>query len=440
MARGWKRLYQKKLTGFEHIFDRVSNGMALAIPHAAGEPQRLTAELKNQIKRFKNLSVYSQISYSSSLINEPGSEKHLSYRVSFIGPELRKMISRGQATCLPSHNFFAAKNILSGRWPVDVALIQVSPPNSKGYVSLNVSVDYIIPAIKKAKYVLAQVNKYAPYTFGEGEIPLSKITSFIEHDEPLIEYSLPKPGPAEKRIGKFIASLVPDGATLQMGIGMIPDATLLELGTKKNLGIHTEMFSDSVIPLIKKGVINGRVKKIDKGKIVASFLMGTKKLYDFVDKNRMILMKTLIYTNDPFIIAKNDRVISINSALEVDFSGQVAAESIGPYEYSGTGGQVDFVRGALRSKEGKAIIAFPSTAKGGKISRIVPQLTPGAIVTTTRDDIDYVITEYGIAELRGKSIGQRARSLIKIAHPKFRSKLEKEIKGKNKWSFIYQPQ
>lgn len=424
------------LKSFDEIFQPIKSDMHLVTGIAAGEPQKLLSELKKRINNWKNLSLYHQLSLSPHLITNPGREKHLSYRVGFIGPGLREVVSNGRATFLPSHNSAVPANFLKGIWSVDAALIQTSPPNKNGYLSLGVSVDYLQAAVQKARIVLAQVNRHMPYTYGDSLIPLSKITAFVEYDETLLELRWRKPGPVEKKIGRFVAQLIPDGATLQMGNGVIPDAILSQLENKKDLGIHTEMFSDNLIPLVKKGVITGAKKKIDKGKIVAGFVVGTKKVYDFVHRNRKVELRSWLYTNDPFIIAKNDRVVSINSALQIDFSGQVAAESLGDYEFSGTGGQVDFVRGARLSKEGKSIIALPSTAKKGEISRIVPQLSPGTIVTTTRDDVDYIVTEYGIAELKGKSLGERARLLTSLAHPKFRTKLGKAIKkGKNKWSF-----
>lgn len=433
----WKRNYERKKISFDKIFSPIKSGMHIVTGIAAGEPQKLLSELKKRIDQWDNLTIYNQLSRSPHLVLEPGQERHLGYRLGFIGAELRETVNKGRATYLPTHNSVVAKNFASGFWPVDVAIIQITPPNKNGLVSLGVSVDYILPALRQAKYVLAQVNSYLPFTYGDAVIPLSVITSLVECDELLLNLPFPKGGAVEKKIGKFIAQLIPNGATLQMGNGAIPDAILSELKDKKDLGIHTEMFSDNLVLLVKKGMINGKKKTIDKGKIVTGFVVGTEKVYDFVDRNKDVILKSWLYTNDPYIISKNQNVISINSALQVDLSGQVVAASIGDYEYSGTGGQVDFVRAAQLSKGGKSIIAFPATAKNGAISRIVPTLSAGAIVTTSRDDVDYIATEYGVVQLRGKSLGQRARLLANIAHPKFRPGLLKIIKsGKNKWAFV----
>lgn len=429
--------YKKLLTDFDGIFTKIKPGMHIVTGIAAGEPQKLLSEFKKRIKKWNNLSLYTQFSFLPDPIIEEGMEKHLKYKFGFISVKFRDFVNSGRATFMPSHNSNVPKNFLSGTWPVDVAIIQVSPPDKNGIVSLGVSVDYIEPALRKAKIVLAQVNKYMPYTLGDSQIPLSKITALVEYNEPLIEFNWTENGKVEDKIGKFVSSLIPNGATLQMGNGTIPDCILKHLGNKKDLGIHTEMFCDNLIPLIEKGIITGRKKKIDKGKIVTGFIVGTNKLYQYVSQNKKILFKNWLYTNDPYVIAKNDNFISINSAVEVDLCGQVAAESVGSYEFSGTGGQVDFIKGSRLSKGGKSIIALPSTAKKESISRIVPYLSQGAVVTTTRDDVDYVVTEYGIAELRGMSLGERARELLKISHPKFRLELEKIIgNGKNKWNII----
>lgn len=428
---------KNKKRDFDKLFSHIKSGMFLATGIAAGEPQKLLEEFKKRIKKWHGLRMYTQIPRNSHLVVEPGLNRHLFYNLGFISKELRDLVNRGEGTFMPSHNSLVPVNFINRVWPVDAVLIQTTPPDKHGNVSLGVSVDYIKPALTKAKIILAQINQHMPYTYGDSLIPLNRITAFIEHDEPLLELPFPKGGTVEKKIGKYIASLVPDGATLQLGNGAIPDAVLSELSNKKDLGIHSEMFSDNLIPLVEKGVITGARKNIDRGKIIAGFIMGTKKVYDFVHKNRKVLLKSWLYTNNIGKIAKNDRMISINSALEVDFTGQVSAESIGPYEFSGTGGQVDFVRGAQMSKEGKSIIAFKSTAKNDTVSRIVPYLSNGAIVTTTRHDVDYIVTEYGIAHLRGKSLSERARLLINISHPKFRKKYKKIIEStKNKWKTV----
>jgi 4-hydroxybutyrate CoA-transferase len=309
--------------------------------------------------------------------------------------------------------------------PVDVMLLQVTPPDEQGFCSYGLSADYTQAATESAKIVIAQMNSTFPRTSGI-KIHLDALTWIVECDRPTVELVSPKFGEVERRIGEYIASLVPDGATLQLGIGAIPEAALLCLRDKKDLGIHSEMFSDGVVALAEAGVITNKKKTINAGKFIVTFLMGTKKLYDFVNNNPAVEMHPVDYVNDSYIIGQHDNMIAINSALQVDLSGQINAEMIGEVQYTGVGGQVDFVRGAGRSKGGKAIIALPSTAAKGTISRICRSLDTGSAVTTSRNDVQYVITEYGIADLRGKTLQQRADALIGIAHPDFRAMLRGE--------------
>ena len=310
--------------------------------------------------------------------------------------------------------------------PVDVALIQVTPPDVHGFCSLGVSVDYTKGAAECAKVVIAQVNAKMPRTFGESLIHVSEIDYIVEASEQILQINPPKITEIERAIGENCAKLVEDGSTLQLGIGAIPDAVLMFLKDKKDLGIHSEMISDGVLDLIEAGVITNKMKTIHKGKIVVTFLMGTQRLYDFIDNNPMIEMYPVDYVNNPMVVAKNYKMVCINSCIQVDLMGQVCAESIGLRQFSGVGGQVDFCRGASMGENGKSIIAMPSTAAHGKISRIVSLLDEGAAVTTSRNDVHYIVTEYGIANLKGKSLKERARALINIAHPDFRSQLTEE--------------
>ena len=357
---------------------------------------------------------------------QPGMEKHFRHNALFVGGSTRKAVEEGRGDYTPCFFHEIPKLFTDGTLPVDVAFLQLSEPDENGVCSYGVSVDYTQPAAEAAKLVIAQINKNMPYTYGNG-INLKDIDYIVEKDEPLIELQPPKIGETEHKIGEYVASLIHDGDTLQLGIGAIPDAVLSFLGDKKDLGIHSEMFSDGVVDLARKGVITNKKKTIDQGKFVSCFLMGTKKLYDFVNNNPDVLMERVDYTNDPFVVAKIDNIISINSAMQVDLMGQVNAEMIGYKQFSGVGGQVDFVRGASRAKGGKAIIAMPSTAGHGKISKIVPLLDEGAAVTTSRNDVDYIITEFGIAPLKGHTLRQRAIALIKIAHPDFREGLIAEF-------------
>jgi 4-hydroxybutyrate CoA-transferase len=313
--------------------------------------------------------------------------------------------------------------------PVDIALIQVTPPDKEGFCSFGVSVDYTVAAAENARITIAQMNRNYPRTAG-ASIHVSKLTYIVEKDEPVIELNPPVIGDVEKLIGENVAALIPDGATLQLGIGAIPDAVLLFLKDKKDLGIHSEMFSDGAVVLAQAGVITNRKKTIHTGKFTASFLMGTRKLYDFIDNNANVELLPVEHVNDPYIIGQYVNMVSINSALQVDLMGQVNAEMIGSRQFSGIGGQVDFVRGVSRAKNGKSIIALPSTASNGKISRIACELDRGAAVSTSRNDVHYIVTEYGAANLRGKSLRQRADALIAIAHPDFRAALFEEAKAK----------
>lgn len=422
----WKEEYADKIVSVQEAVSHVQSGNRIVFSHACGEGQYLTDELVNQAERLENVEIVHMVAMGTAPYCQPGMEKHFRHNALFVGGSTRKAVEEGRADYTPCFFHEIPRLFTDGCLPVDVAFIQVSLPDERGYCSFGISVDYTQPAAQAAKLVIAQVNKNMPYTYGNG-IHLKDIDFIVEKDEPLIELPPPKIGETERKIGEYVASLIHDGDTLQLGIGAIPDAVLSFLGEKKNLGIHSEMFSDGVVDLARKGVITNKKKTIDQGKFVSCFLMGTKKLYDFVNNNPDVLMERVDYTNDPFVVAKIDNIISINSAMQVDLMGQVNAEMIGYKQFSGVGGQVDFVRGASRAKGGKAIIAMPSTAGHGKISKIVPLLDEGAAVTTSRNDVDYVITEFGIAPLKGRTLRQRAIALIKIAHPDFRDGLIAEF-------------
>ena len=342
----------------------------------------------------------------------------------FVGGNVRKNVQAGYADYIPIFLSETQKLYRSGVLPCDVAMIQVSPPDKHGFVSLGTSVDATLAAIECAKTVIAVVNKHVPRAFGDAMIPVSMIDHFVECDSMLEPAHFTEPSEIEAAIGRNCAGLIEDGATLQMGIGAIPNAVLAQLGNHKNLGIHTEMFADGVLPLVEKGVINGANKVIDKGKMVSTFLMGSQECYDFIDDNPMVAMMDVGYTNDPFVIAKNPKVTAINSALQVDITGQVCADSLGTKFYSGVGGQIDFIYGASLSQGGKAIIAMPSVTNKG-ISKIAPTLTAGAGIVTTRNHIHWFVTEYGAVNLYGKSLQERAKLMISVAHPSAREELDK---------------
>ncbi len=345
------------------------------------------------------------------------------HRALFIGGNAREAVNDGRADYVPIFLSDIPELFTSGVMRLDVALINVSPPDRHGYCSLGTSVDTALSAITAAKTVVAQLNRAMPRTLGDSFVHVDQIDLGVEVDQPPHEHATPQIGDVERRIGGFVAELVPDEATLQMGIGSIPAAVALALRDKRDLGIHTELFTDPVLDLVEAGAVTGRAKEINRGKIVSAFVMGSRRLYEFLDDNPMIEMRPVDYTNDTSVIRRFRRMVAINSALSIDLTGQVSADSIGTRFYSGVGGQMDFMRGAALAAEGRAIIALPSTAVGGRVSRIVPVLTEGAGVVTTRAHVRTVVTEYGVAELFGRSVRERAHALIAIAHPDFREEL-----------------
>ncbi|WP_322818926.1 acetyl-CoA hydrolase/transferase C-terminal domain-containing protein [Tepidiforma sp.] len=354
---------------------------------------------------------------------EPGMEGRFRHNALFIGPNVRAAVQEGRADYTPIFLSDIPRQFeRDGALPLDVAFIQVSPPDREGRCTLGVSVDCAMAAAIHARTVVAQVNGRMPRTFGHS-LDASFIDLAVEVDEPLPEVVLEEPGPEAMAIGRHVAGLVADGSTLQVGIGTVPSAVLRELAGHRDLGVHTEMFTQALLPLIREGVVNGARKSRDRGKVVSAFAVGNRELYDFVDWNPEVEFRPVDYTNDVGVIAAQERMVAINSALSVDLTGQVVADSIGPRFYSGIGGQVDFIRGAARSKGGVPIIALPSTAKGGTVSRICPELAPASGVVTTRGDVHWVVTEFGARNLHGRTIRERARMLIELAHPRFREEL-----------------
>lgn len=412
-------------TSPNEVVELIKSGDRVFVHSAAASPQVLINAMTERANELRDVEiVHLHIDGDAPYADE----KYLdSFHVNslFIGPNLRSATQKGNASYIPV--FLSEVPLLFRRkiLPLDVVLIQVSPPDAHGYCSLGVSVDATKAAIDTAKIILAQVNEQMPRTHGDGLIHISKIDRFTEVNEPIHTHILSEPTKIEKRIGEHIASLVKNGSTLQMGIGAIPNAALSELSHHKHLGVHTEMFSDGLIDLVERGVVDNSRKAVYPGKVVSAFAMGSQRLYDFMHDNPLIDMLDVVVTNDVTEIRKNPRVVAINSAIEVDITGQVCADSIGSRLYSGVGGQMDFMRGASLSDGGVPIIALPSTTRNGE-SRIVPFLKHGAGVVTTRAHVHYVITEYGIANLYGKSIRQRARALMGIAHPDHRDKIKFE--------------
>jgi acyl-CoA hydrolase len=345
----------------------------------------------------------------------------------FTGPALRRPIAEGRADFVPVFLSDIPALFESGQVPLDVAIVQLSPPDAHGLCSLGTSVDTARAAVDTARVVVAEINEQMPRTLGNAALPLARVTAFVHTDRPLLEHPAEPEGPVEARIGEVVAALVEDGATLQMGIGTIPDAVLKRLHDKHDLGVHTEMFSDGLIDLVERGVVTNRLKKVHPQRTVTSFVAGTKRLFDFVHDNPQVEFHACDRTNDTALIRKNDRVVAINSALQVDLTGQVCADSIGHRIYSGIGGQMDFMRGAALSRGGKPVLAFPSTAAGGKLSRIVVALEPGAGVVTTRGHVHWVATEYGAVNLHGRTLRERGELLIGIAHPDFRAELARDL-------------
>lgn len=411
------------IVSLEKAASFVKSGDRIFVQGAAMTPNTLINAICDRYQELKDVEVISIHTDGTVNYALPPYSKAFKINSCFVGGNVRKAVNTNQGDYIPIFlseiHWLFRRNLL----PLDVAVVQVSPPDKHGYCSLGVSVDITLPAVQTAKKVIAQLNPKVPRSHGDGIIHVSQLDALVEVDAPIHTYPLGGISETEAKIGAHVASLVEDGATLQMGIGSIPNAVLQNLGGHKRLGVHTEMFSDGLLPLIEKGVVTGQDKEIKTGKIVTCFAAGSQKLYDFIDDNPLVHFKEAGYTNDTTIIRRNPKVTAINSAIEIDLTGQVCADTIGSYQYSGVGGQMDFIRGASLSQGGKPIIALTSvTGKG--ISKITPILKPGAGVTTTRAHVHYVATEYGVVNLFGKNLQERARALISIAHPDHRETLE----------------
>ena len=416
---------QIKFTTAEEAVKVIKSGDHIHLSSVASAPQCLIKAMceRGRAGELKDVHIHHLHTEGPAPYSEPEFEGVFQLDSFFVGGNVRKTTQAGYADYIPIFLSETQKLYRTGAVPCNVAMIQISTPDQHGYVSLGTSVDATLAAVECADHVIAVVNKYVPRAFGDAMIHSSKIDLFVADDQPLEEAHFTAPNEVEVKIGKYCAELIEDGATLQMGIGAIPNAVLAQLGGHKNLGIHTEMFADGVLPLVEAGVINGEAKNIDKGKMVSTFLMGSQKVYDFIHDNPGVMMMDVGYTNDPFIIAKNDKVTAINSALQVDLTGQVCADSLGRKFYSGVGGQIDFIYGASLSKGGKAIIAMPSITNKG-VSKIADALNEGAGVVTTRNHIHWFVTENGAVDLYGKSLQERARLIISVAHPSAQEALD----------------
>ena len=407
----------------QELMQLIQSGNRVWCHSMAATPVPLLEALAHRALDLQDLTVMQLHLEHAESICTPELQGHLRNRCFFAGESTRALINSGQADYVPLFLSELPKRLRSGEERVDVAIIQVSPPDSHGNCSLGISVEATAAAVQSASKVVAMINPQMPRTHGDSFVNIRQIDSAIECDWPLIEHPYQVPTEVQRAIGHNIADLIDDGDCLQMGIGGVPDAVLEQLTDRKDLGVHTEMFSNALPRLIELGVVTNSRKKKQRGKSVTGFVMGSRALYDFVDDNPSVAFLDIEYVNDPTIIARNDQVVSINSALQVDLSGQVCADSLGTQIYSGVGGQVDFVTGAAFSKGGKSIIAIPSTARGGTMSRIVPTLAAGSGVVTTRAQVDFVVTEYGVAKLKGLSLRERFSALIDIAHPAFRDAL-----------------
>lgn len=416
-----------KYTSAEEAVKQVKSGDRVYVHAVSMAPQKLIEALTARHEELRDVEITHLHIEGKAPYADPIYKDSFHVNSLFIGANVRHTIKAGNGSYTPVFLSEVPHLFRRGVLPLDVALMQVSPPDQHGYCSLGTSVDASLAAAQTAKHVIAQVNPRVPRTHGDGLIHVSRFDSLVEVDEGLPTVELPPPSEIEMAIGKNVASLVEDGSTLQMGIGAIPNAALSQMGHLKNLGIHTEMFSDGILDLVAKGVINGSAKRTHPGKIISGFVMGSQKLNDFIDDNPLVNLLDIGYVNDTATIRKNPKAVSINSAVEIDLTGQVCADSIGKRMYSGVGGQMDFIRGASLSPGGKPIIALPSTTRRGQ-TRIVPFLQNGAGVVTTRAHVHYVVTEYGIADMYGKTIKQRAQALANIAHPDHRESILKEFR------------
>jgi len=434
----WEIEYKKKLRTSEEAMRCVQSGMRVYIQPGCAEPETLVEALMQRAPHVEDVEIVHMLTFGVAPYVAPEMAGHFRHNAVFIGANVRDAINDGRADYTPIYLSEIEGLFESGAMPLDVALIQVSPPDSHGFCSFGVGVDTTLTAANQAHYVVAQVNDQMPRTYGDSFIHINDIDVVVESSRPLCEMKRAEITEMHTAIARNVSGLIEDGAVLQTGIGGIPDAVLSFLMDRKDLGVHSELVSDGVIPLIEAGVITGARKSFKPRKVIVGFILGTRKIFDFVDNNPSFEMHPTAYTNNVALIARNDNMVAINSALQVDLTGQVCSDSIGNQFYSGIGGQVDFLRGASHAKGGKPIIAISSTAKNGAISRIVPMLSPGAGVVTSRGLVRYVVTEFGVAFLHGKSIRERAKALIEISHPKFREELYTYCE-KTKWLQRPQP-
>ncbi len=416
-------LYQARRGSALDALAHVRDGDTIIVPTGVGEPPTLLAALSEQRRQFNDIRVTQLLAVRKYAYFDPETAHHVRHASLFFSGASREAGQQGWADFIPNHFSEIPSLIERGDMPCDVVFSIASPMDEHGYFSLSLGVDYTMAAIKKARAVILEVNPNVPFANGPCHIHISQVTALVESRDAIIEVGLPKIGPVQEAIGKYVSDMIPDGSTLQIGYGGIPDAVVLQLTGKHDLGIHSEMIGDGILKLVECGSVTNRKKNFLPGKMVATFALGSQRLYQFMHQNSMLEMHPSNFTNDPHIAGQNNQLMAINASLQVDLLGQCGSESIAHSPYSGTGGQSDFVRSANRSAGGKAFIVLPSTAKDNAISRVVPTLTAGAHVSTSKNDVNYVVTEFGVAQLRGKSARQRAAALIAIAHPDFRAEL-----------------
>ncbi len=419
----YNELYQEKLCTPEEAIKLVQDGDFLIVPTGVGEPPALLTALSEHRREYNGVKVFQILPLRRFGYIDPETVDHVRHVAYFLGGATRAGAQEGWIDYIPSYFSKMPRMIEDGLLTVDTVFTICSPMDEHGYFSISLATDYTMAAIKVARTVVVEVNPNVPFANGNCLVHISEVTAIVEDDTPLTEVGLPKIGPVQEAIGKYVADLINDGSTIQIGFGAIPDAVVMQLTHKHDLGIHSEMFGDGILTLIESGAVTNRNKNYLPGKVIATFALGTKRLYDFMHRNPHVEMHPVNFTNDPCLAGKNDNLVTINASIQVDFLGQCCSESMGSTPYSGTGGQSDFVRSANRSKGGKSFIVLPATAKDGTISRITPILTAGSAVTTSKNDVNYVVTEYGVARLQGKSAKERAQALIAIAHPKFREEL-----------------
>ena len=415
--------YQNKRMSAAEAIRQVREGDTIIVPTGVGEPPTLLTALSEHRRDFRNVKVSQILAMRKYGYIDPETVDHVRHVALFFGGATRAGGQEGWIDFIPNYFSEIPVQIERGLIPADVVFAMASPMDDHGYFALSLGADYTMAAVKMARAVVLEVNPNVPFAFGNCHVHISQVVALVESDAPVLEVGLPKIGPVQEAIGKYVADMIDDGSTLQSGYGGIPDAVVMQLTSKQDLGIHTEMIGDGIMTLVEAGAVTNKRKNFMPGKMVATFGLGSAKLYRFMHRNPGLEMHPVNFTNDPSIAGQNDNLMAINATLQIDFLGQCGSESLGQAPYSGTGGQADFVRAANRSNGGKAFIVVPSTAKNDTISRIVPSLSPCTHVTTSKNDINYVVTEYGVAQLRGKSMKQRTQELIVIAHPKFREEL-----------------